>query len=126
MHIYLRWGTKAPQVKMIIQVIVPLSAHYGTSYNLMETLLKIIWYVHIFWKLNGFFRTEKTMVLPLPFLARQYCQRLCSLLKHIILLQIQCYFLSERSEVVLLGNKSIYVTNIQKWKLTILADNVAY
>lgn len=51
---------------MIIQIIVPLLAHYGTSYNLMETLLKIIWYVHVFWKLE----TEKTMVLPLPFLSQ--------------------------------------------------------
>lgn len=79
-------GTNAPQVKMVIQIIVPLLARYGTSYNLMETLLKIIWYVQVFWKLSGFFRTEKTMALPLPFLARQYCQSLCSLLKHIILL----------------------------------------
>lgn len=31
-----------------------------------------------------------------------------------------------RSEVALGDNKSIYVTNIQKWKLMVLADNVAY
>lgn len=67
MHIYLKWGTNVPQVEMIIQIIVPLLAHSGTSYNLMETRLKIIWYVHVFWIPNGFFRTEKTTVLPLPF-----------------------------------------------------------
>lgn len=38
MHIYLKWGTNAPQVEMFIQIIVPLLAHSGTSYNLMETL----------------------------------------------------------------------------------------
>lgn len=67
MHIYLKWGTNAPQVEMIIQIIVPLLAHSGTSYNLMETLLKIIWYVHIFWIPKGFFRTEKNYGSPLPF-----------------------------------------------------------
>jgi len=41
-------GTNAPQMKMVIQIIVPRLAHYGTSYNLMETILKIIWYVHVF------------------------------------------------------------------------------